>query len=157
MQPGFKQVIITTGGELVPLIKLSIKPAQEKIMSNINTNLGHMTRQQLSKVMIMLRFDGNLQEEYSAHDILNSGNFRFNELQQVVDLKGESWQVPHDDSRSMYCDAKWAFVTFLEGVVGEEDDPNDELESDFSYELKAEAFARGGMQAVNDLYCSSDI
>jgi hypothetical protein len=127
-------------------------------MSNIKTNLGQMTRQQLSNVMIMLKFDGGLQEEYSAHDILNQGNFRFNEIQQVVDLKGESWQVPYDSSRAMYCDAKWAFVTYLEGVVGEEEEESYETEeSDFSYELRAEAFARGGMQAVNDLHCSSEV
>ena len=127
-------------------------------MSNIKINLDQMTRQQLSNVMIMLDFkEQNLQEEYSAHDILNQGYFRFNEIQKVVDLKGESWQVPYDASRSTYCDAKWAFVTYLEGVVDEEEEGEsyETEESDFSYELRSEAFARGGMQAVNDLHCST--
>ena len=125
---------------------------------NRPTYLGNKTSHQLSKVKIMLKFEGGLQEEYSVNELLAQGYFSFDEIQEIADLEGESWSVPYDSSRQMYCDAKWAFLTEMEDVIGEEEESYDEdLESDFSYELRAEAFARGGMQGVNDLYCSSEI
>jgi hypothetical protein len=45
----------------------------------------------------------------------------------------------------------------LEGFEYEIADTCEEEESsDYSYELRSEAFARGGMQAVNDMYCAHD-
>ena len=124
---------------------------------NRPTYLGNKTDPELEKVKIMLRWEGYGQEEYSVNEILAEGHLRFEDLQAIADLEGESWEIP-SYRKGVYFDAKWAFLTEMKGVIGEEEESYDEdLESDFSYELRAEAFARGGMQAVNDLYCSSEI
>ena len=130
-------------------------------MSNINRNrptyLGNKTDPQLAKVKIMLRWEGYGQEEYTVNELLAQGHLIFEDLQEIADLEGESWEIP-SYRKGTYFDAKWAFLTEMEGVIGEEEESYDEdLDSDFSYELRAEAFARGGMQAVNDLHCSTEI
>lgn len=130
-------------------------------MSSINRNrptyLGNKTDTQLSKVKIMLRWEGYGQEEYSVNDLLAQGHLRLEDIQAIADLEGESWEIP-SYRKGTYFDAKWAFLTEMEGVIGEDEESYEsEPESDFSYELRAEAFARGGMQAVNDLHCSSEI
>lgn len=132
-------------------------------MSDINRNrptyLGNKTDPQLAKIKIMLRWVGYGQEEYSVIELLNDGYLTFEDIQEIADLEGESWKVP-SYRKNNYFDAKWAFLTEMEGVIGEDEEQelyDEDLESDFSYELRAEAFARGGMQGVNDLYYSTDI
>lgn len=121
------------------------------------TYLGNKTDHQLSKIKIMLRWEGYGQEEYSVNELLAQGHLTFEDVQEIADLEGESWEVP-SYRKGVYFDAKWAFLTEMEDVIGEEEESYDEdLESDFSYELRAEAFARGGMQAVNDLHCATEI
>ena len=130
-------------------------------MSSINRNrptyLGKKTDSQLEKVKIMLKFEEGYQEECSVNELLRDTPLRFEDIQAIADLEGESWEIPLY-RKGNYFDAKWAFLTEMEGVIGEEEESYEsEPQSDFSYELRAEAFARGGMQAVNDLHCSSEI
>ena len=130
-------------------------------MSNINRNrptyLGNKTDPQLAKVKIILRWEGYGQEKYTVNELLAQGHLTFEDIQAIADLEGESWEIP-SYRKGTYFDPKWAFLTEMEDVIGEEEESYDEdLESDFSYELRAESFARGGMQAVNDLHCSTEI
>ena len=126
---------------------------------NRPTYLGNKTDLELSKVKIMLKFEEGYQEECTINELLAETPLRFEDLQAIADLEGESWEIP-SYRKGSYFDAKWAFLTEMEGVIGEDEEPesyDEDLESDFSYELRAEAFARGGMQAVNDLHCSTEI
>ena len=126
---------------------------------NRPTYLGNKTDLELSKVKIMLKFEEGYQEECTINELLAETPLRFEDLQEIADLEGESWEIP-SYRKGTYFDAKWAFLTEMEGVIGEDEEPesyDEDLESDFSYELRAEAFARGGMQAVNDLHCSTEI
>ena len=123
---------------------------------NRPTYIGNKTDSELEKIKIMLRWRRYGQEEYSVNELLAQGYLSFQDIQAIADLEGDSWKVP-ESRKSSYFDAHWAFVTYLEGVVGEEEEEEEEEESDFSYELRSEAFARGGMQAVNDLHCSSEV
>jgi hypothetical protein len=133
-------------------------------MSNINRNrptyLGNKTDPQLAKVKIMLRWEGYGQEEYTVNELLAQGHLTFEDIQAIADLEGKSWEIP-EYRKDNYFDAKWAFLTEMEGVVGEEEESynedSEEYTQDSYWELRSEAFARGGMQAVNDLHCSSEI
>ena len=119
--------------------------------------LGNKTDPQLAKVKIMLKWNCGYQEEYSVNELLAQGHLGFHSIQEIADLAGDSWKVP-DSIKSPYFDVEWAFLTELDDVIGtpEEESETQDQESDFSYELRAEAFARGGMQGVNDLYCASE-
>jgi hypothetical protein len=126
---------------------------------NRPTYLGNKTDLELSKIMIMLKFEEGYQEECTINELLAETPLRFEDIQEIADLEGKSWEIP-SYRKGNYFDAKWAFLIEMEGVIGEDEEPesyDEDLESDFSYELRAEAFARGGMQAVNDLHCSTEI
>ena len=68
------------------------------------------------------------------------------DVQMYLDLdKSVEEQVFSNYGNSLK-DFKWEEIA---------DTCEEEESSDYSYELRSEAFARGGMQAVNDMHCSS--
>ena len=114
----------------------------------MTTNLWKMTREQHKEVEIRLNF-GYYNEVFTAHELLSDGSFTIEELQACCELDGKKYTPrPSDDT-----DVVTMQVVANKPIEGE--DP-EEYTQDSYWELRSEAFARGGMQAVNDLSCSSE-